>query len=417
MEATKPQSSPTPQEQVVLDLEKQYLMQTYARYPIVIERGRGCWVYDINGKRYLDFLAGLAVNALGHAHPRIVRAIRDQASKEIHVSNLYYHPYQGRLAERLAKLTGLDRVFLCNSGTEAVEGALKIARAYNAGQPDKYHVIALDNSFHGRTLGALSATGQAKYRVPFQPLLPGVEFARFNDLDDLRSRVNDRTAAILVEPVQGEGGIFELSPEYLRGAQELARRHHAVLIVDEIQCGFGRTGVYFAYQRAGITPDVVVMAKPLAAGLPLGAIAARQEVAEALGAGMHGTTFGGGPLACRVALEFLEVMEQENMIERINKMGAALRAELVVLQGRFPFIKAVRGNGLMLALDLEFPARQIVLDALEAGLLINSTHETVLRFLPPYIITEELVDRGIRILKKILSKVTPPPTWPPEAAG
>jgi predicted acetylornithine/succinylornithine family transaminase len=409
MEEIQPQSSPSLKEQAIQDLEKQYLVPTYARYPVVIERGKGCWVYDVNGKRYLDFLAGLAVNALGHAHPRIVKVIREQAGKAFHVSNLYYHPYQGRLAERLAKLAGLDRVFFCNSGTEAIEAALKMARVYSAGQPEKHQILSLDNSFHGRTFGALSATGQKQYRTPFHPLLPGVEFVRFDDAGDLRAHVTDRTSAILIEAVQGEGGIFELSPEFLRTAEELARKHHALLILDEIQCGLGRTGAYFTFQRAGIRPDVVVVAKPLAAGLPLGAVIAREEVAQTLGAGMHGTTFGGGPLACRVALEFLDVLEQENLLEHVNKVGAAFYAGLARLQTRFPFVKAVRGRGLMLALDLEFPARQIVLDAIQAGLLINSTHDTVLRFLPPFIVTEEQVNRGLRILQKVLAKAVPPP--------
>lgn len=416
MPEKKTQLSPTPQEQVVFDLEQQYLMQTYGRYPIVLERGRGAWVYDINGKRYLDFLAGLAVNALGHAHPRIVKVIREQAAKAIHVSNLYYHPYQGRLAERLVKLSGLERVFFCNSGTEAMEGAIKITRAFHRERPGKTQVLSLDNSFHGRTMAALAITGQDKYRAPFQPLMPGVEFVRFNDVDHLRARFGEHTAAVILEPIQGEGGVYELSAEFLNTAQELCRQHGALLILDEIQCGLGRVGTYFAFQRTGLQPDMVVVAKPLAAGLPLGAILAREPVAAVLGAGMHGTTFGGGPLACRVALEYFSIIEQENLLERINKVGAVFRAGLIELQKHFPFIKAVRGQGLMLALDLDFPSKQIVLDALQAGLLINNTHETVVRFLPPFIVSEDQVDLGLKILRKVLASSSYPTQRGPAAA-
>ncbi len=386
------------------ELEKKHLIQTYARYPLVIERGRGCWVYDTEGRKYLDFLSGLGVNALGHAHPRIVKVMREQAGRAIHVSNLYYHAYQAPLAARLAKLSGLDRVFLCNSGTEAVEGALKLARAHCAKTQNKFHLVALDNSFHGRTLGALAATGQKKYRLPFRPLLPGVEFVRFNDVADLRARVNEHTAAILLEPIQGEGGIFELDLEFLRAAAQLARQYDALLILDEIQCGLGRTGDYFAFRRLGVKPDIVVAAKPLAAGLPLGAIIAREPVAAALGTGMHGSTFGGGPLACRVALEFLDILEQEKLLKNVRRVGAYFQRRLRQLQRRFPFIKAVRGRGLMLAADLDFDARPIVHEAMQAGLLVNSTHDTVLRFLPPYIIGEEHVDRALGVLERILSK-------------
>jgi len=397
----------TAREVEIQELENNYLIPTYARYPLVIDHGRGCWVYDLEGRRYLDFLSGLGVNALGHAHPRIVKVIREQAARAIHVSNLYYHPYQGQLAHKLSRLADMDRAFLCNSGTEAIEGALKIARLYSQEAKDKFHVVALDNSFHGRTLGALSATGQAKYRTPFEPLVPGAGFARFNDLEDLRAKVNEQTSAILLEAIQGEGGIFELDPDYLRAAEELARRYNAVLIFDEIQCGLGRTGEYFAFQRSGVKPDIVVTSKPLAAGLPLGAIIAREPVASALTAGMHGTTFGGGPLTCRVALEFLDILEQEHLLEHVQRVGAHMQACLEDLKDHFHFIKTVRGRGLMLALDLEFPSRPLMLEALRAGLLINSTHDTVLRFLPPFIIREEEVDRGMRILRKLFASYKP----------
>jgi acetylornithine/N-succinyldiaminopimelate aminotransferase len=403
MAVAKKQKQPNVKELEIQELEKNYLIQTYARYPLVIQRGRGCWVYDMGGRKYLDFVGGLAVNALGHAHPRIVKVIREQAARALHVSNLYYHPYQGPLAQRLARLSGLDRAFFCNSGTEAIEAALKLARAYSGKPQEKFHVVALENSFHGRTMGALAATHTEKYRVPFQPLIPGVDFARFNDVESLRACVNERTSALLLEPIQGEGGVYELSAEFLREAEELARRFDALLIVDEIQCGLGRTGDWFAFQRAGIKPDVVVVAKPMAAGLPLGAVLAREHVAAAFSAGMHGTTFGGGPLACRVALEFLDVVEQNNLLEHVNTVGDYFHRSLMELKHHFPFVSDVRGRGLMLAIELEFPTRSIVLEALQAGLLVNSTHDTALRFLPPFIATEQDVDHAVRILHRILA--------------
>ncbi len=393
-------------------LEKKYLIQTYARYPLLIERGEGCWVYDSKGRRYLDLLAGIGVNMLGHAHPRIVRVIRDQCQRAIHVSNLYYHRYQAPLAARLARLAGLDRVFLSNTGTEAIEGALKLARAYSHSSgpqdkgEDKFHVIALENSFHGRTMGALAVTGQAKYRTAFEPLIPGVEFVRINDIAHLEAKVSQSTSAVLIEPIQGEGGIFEATREFLETARRLADRYDAVLIFDEIQSGLGRTGRYFAYQHHGVTPDIVVVAKPLAAGLPLGAIIAREKVAAALGSGMHGTTFGGGPLACRVALEFLDVLKEEKLLARAARVGHYFYRRLEELRSKRDIIKAVRGRGLMLAMDLRVPARPFVDRALHAGLLINSTHDTVLRFLPPFILEEKQVDLAVGILDRIFAEPT-----------
>ena len=392
--------------QSVETLEKKHLMQTYARYPLVIERGRGCWVYDNKGRRYLDLLGGIGVNMLGHAHPRIVRVIREQCAKAIHVSNLYYHSYQGPLAARLARLSGLDRAFLCNSGTEAIEGALKLARAYNGKKAaGKFHVVALENSFHGRTMGALAATGQEKYRKVFEPLIPGVEFVRFNDVRDLEARVNESTSALLIEPIQGEGGIFEISGDFLEAARRLADQFDAVLILDEIQCGLGRTGRWFAYQNYDVKPDIVVIAKPLAAGLPLGAFLATEKVASALTAGMHGSTFGGGPLACRVALEFLNVVQEENLLAHVRRMGRYFEHGLRRLQHKYNFIKEVRARGLMLAADLTLPSRPFVDRAMSAGLLINSTHDTVLRFLPPYIIRKKQVDQALGILDGIFSEL------------
>src|SRR3984957_16462610 len=301
----------------IAELERQYLLQTYNRYPIAFSRGKGVFLFDLEGKRYLDFVSGLGVKALGHAHPRIVKAIRDQAAKLVHISNLYYHEYQGPLAEKLCKLSGLNRAFFSNSGTEVIEGWMKLARlaGHGAGGGAKNRRVALDGSYHGRTLGALSLTGQEKHRKGFEPLLEDVTFVGRNDLEGLRAAVTENTCAIVLEPIFGEGGIYECSMEFLRECRALADQHKAALIFDEIQCGLGRTGTMFAFQGFGVSPDIVCIAKPIAAGLPLGAFLAKEEFASAIGPGQHGSTFGGGPLACRVALEFLAIVEEEKLLE------------------------------------------------------------------------------------------------------
>jgi len=392
--------------QELMDLEKEYLLQNYARYPLALARGKGCWVYDLEGRRYLDMMAGIGVNALGHAHPRITRVIRQQAGLMIHSSNLYYHEYQGPLAKRLAQISGLQRAFFANTGTEAVEGALKMVHGHGrAIHADKFEIISLDNSFHGRTLGALSVTGQPKYRADFEPLIPGVKFVPKNDVAALEAAFNDRTAGIILEMIQGEGGINPLTAEFAAKARELATRYDALLVADETQCGVGRPGVYFAYQlfQPVILPDVVVAAKPLACGLPLGFIVANEKAASAIKPGMHGTTFGGGPLTCRVSLEFLEILDE--LLPAIQRVGGYFKDSLEALAGKYSFVREVRGRGLMLGVDLDIPGKQFVLDAMAEGMLINCTHDTVLRFLPPYIITEKEVDRAVRILRKLFRKV------------
>jgi acetylornithine/N-succinyldiaminopimelate aminotransferase len=383
-------------------LESEYLLQNYARYPLVLDRGKGCYVFDPSGKRYLDFITGIGVNALGHAHPRLVKVIREQAGRLLHSSNLYYNAYQGPLAERLAKVSGLHRTFFCNSGAESMEGALKMARAHGRKiHPDKYEIVSLNNSFHGRTLGALSITGQEKYRVDFEPLLPGARFVPLNDEVALEQVVSDKTAGIVIELIQGEGGIFPMSAEYVRKARELADRHNALLIFDEIQCGVGRVGRHFAYQLLDpvVLPDIMTAAKPLACGIPMGVIVANDRAAQSIGSGMHGSTFGGGPLACRVAIEFMDILD--GLLPHIEEMGRYFRAKLVQSQKQFAFIREVRGQGLMIGVELTFPGKQLVLDAMEQGLLINCTHENVLRFLPPYISTEKEIDRAVKILTRV----------------
>ncbi len=390
----------------VIQREKQFLLQTYSRYPLVIERGKGVFLFDLDGKRYLDFVAGLGVNALGHAHPRIVKTIREQASRAIHLSNLYYNEYQGRLAEKLCTLSGLQRAFFSNSGTEAIEGSIKLARlaGHRAGGPAKSQLVALEGSYHGRSFGSMSVTGQDKYRKGFEPLLEDVKFVPRNDAEALRTAVNDNTCAIVLEPIFGEGGIHECSVEFLKECRALADRHRAALIFDEIQCGLGRTGTIFAFQAFGVTPDIVAIAKPIAAGIPLGAFLAKEEFASAISAGQHGTTFGGGPLACRVALEYLAIIEEENLLQHVTQVGGYLQQQLKAVTERHPMAREVRGRGLIQGLQLDVPARPIVEQALAEGVLFNSTQDTVLRFLPPFLLQEKHVDKGIRVLKKLLRK-------------
>lgn len=391
--------------QAIMERDKKYVLQTYARYPLVLARGRGSYVFDVDGKRYLDLITGIGVNALGHSHPRIVKAIREQGSKLIHCSNLYHHEYQGLLAERVAAASGLQRVFFCNSGAESMECAIKMMRAYGQKQdPSKFEIVSLENSFHGRTMGAISATGQAKYRRDFEPLLPGVRFVPADDTRVLESAVTDRTAGIVVEVIQGEGGVRRISDEMIRKARELADRVDGLLVLDEIQCGAGRTGRYFAYQtlQPAVMPDVMATAKPVGVGVPLGLVAANEKAAASIGTGMHGSTFGGNALACRVGLEFFAIMEE--LLPQIQSRGEYFREKLERLARKHKFIKEVRVFGLMIGVELHMPGKQLVLDAMSEGLLINCTHETVLRFLPPYTISEHEIDSAVRLLGRIFKK-------------
>jgi acetylornithine/N-succinyldiaminopimelate aminotransferase len=383
----------------------EHLMNTYRRPPQVFVRGRGCYLYDSAGRRYLDFITGIGVNALGYAHPRLVRVMRREAGRAVHVSNLYHHPFQEPLATKLAAWSGLDRVFFTNSGSESVEGALKLARA-RARKIDerKIRILALDNSFHGRTFGALSITSTPEYRRPFEPLVPGAEFVRSDDVADLEAKFGDDVCAIVVEPIQGEGGIRPLSEAFWNKARELATRHGAMLIADEIQSGLGRTGRPFAFQRFAGKPDIVTVAKPLAGGLPLGAFIASEEAASALSPGMHGSTFGGGPLACAVALEFLTTIEEENLLENVRRRGEEIRHGLEQLAQRAGFVREVRGEGLMLAMELDVEGSAYVDRARERGLLMNCTHKHVLRFLPPFVLEERQVGEFLGKMKRVLAQ-------------
>jgi acetylornithine/N-succinyldiaminopimelate aminotransferase len=397
----------------VMKSEEKLLLPTYDRHKILFEKGRGLYLWDSEGNKYLDFLSGIGVNALGHGHPRIQAALKKQAGKLIHVSNLFFHEYQAELAQKLTKTSGLDRAFFCNSGTEAWEGALKLSRAYartqnNNGHKAKWRLLALDGSFHGRTFGSLATTGQKKYRQPFAPLMPGVGFVGFNDVEDLKRQFDGSVCAICLETVQGEGGIRPVSEEFLRTARELTERTGALLILDEIQCGLGRTGKYFAYQHYGIKPDVLTVAKPLAAGLPLGALLTTNRAAAGFHPGIHGTTFGGGPLACAVAIEFLDVLS--GLLDHVSELGGYFHDRLDNLKTRHGSIREVRGMGLMLAAELDSvdTAKAVVAQLLREGILINRTHETVLRFLPPYIIQKKHVDQVVRALDSALSQNSKP---------
>src|SRR5580658_9390960 len=401
MPVALPQETSTPD---VVELEKEYLLQNYARHPLILHRGDGPYMWDTAGKRYLDFIAGIGVNALGQNHPRIVRVIQEQAARLIHTSNLFYNEYQGPLAKRIAEVSGLQRTFFTNSGTESVEGALKMIKAHGHDiAPDKFEIVSLDNSFHGRSLGALSITGQPKYRKDFEPLVPGVKFVPPNDIAGLEAVVNERTAGIFIEWIQGEGGVLPIDAAYCRRARELADRYDALLCFDEIQCGVGRAGTYFGYQLVDppVMPDIITAAKPVACGIPLGFITANERAAKSIRPGMHGSTFGGNALAARVSLEFFDILDE--LLPQISRVGEYFRGKLRRLATQVSFMTEVRGYGLMIGVQLTVPGREIVSRAMQEGLLMNCTHDTVLRFLPPYIVTEKEIDEAVGILEKVFA--------------
>ncbi len=391
--------------------EAKLLLPTYERNPILFVDGQGMYLIDENGERYLDLLSGIGVNALGYGHAAVTHTIEQQSRKLIHTSNLYFHEGQAELALRLTERSGLDRAFFCNSGTEACEAALKLARAYSALKRSEGHAmgtkfLALENSFHGRTMGSVSTTHKEKYREPFQPLVPGVEFVRFNDVEHLRASFSNEVCAILIEPVQGEGGIRPVSQEFISVARELTQSTGALLIADEIQSGLGRTGKWFAYQHFGIQPDVTILAKPIAGGLPLGVMLCSEEASRAIHPGLHGTTFGGGPLACAVAIAVIDAIERESLLGNIQQTGGYFKHQLHDLAAKHESIVDVRGMGLMLAVELNSAdlAKKIVARMLERRILINRTSETVLRFLPPYLMGREHVDTAISALNDILTE-------------
>jgi acetylornithine aminotransferase len=383
-------------------------MKTYGRYPIVPVRGAGCELWDADGKRYLDFLAGVAVNNLGHCHPKVVKAIQDQAATMIHCSNYYQIPQQIELAELLCTHSFADKAFFCNSGAEANEAAIKLARKYSRetyANPDRYEIITALASFHGRTMATVSATGQEKVQKFFDPLLHGFRYVPFNDAAALEASITPQTCAVMLEPIQGEGGVVVPSAEYFRAVREICDRHKLLLIFDEVQVGIGRTGKMFAYEHFGIEPDIMTLAKALAGGAPIGTMLARDDVAASFGPGTHGSTFGGNPLVTAAAIAAIRCILEDGILNRAEEMGEYLLGELEALGERFPFIIDVRGIGLMIGMELSIPAGDIVKKGHERGVLLNVAQDKVMRFVPPLIVSKQEVNEMIGILAGIFEEV------------
>ena len=382
----------------------QALLHTYNRYQIVLEKGEGAYLYDVDGKKYLDFAAGIAVCALGYGHLKYKEALKNQIEKLTHTSNLFYSAPTAKAAESLKAVTQMDRVFFTNSGTEAIEGALKAARkyAYTKGT-GKYEFIAMNHSFHGRSMGAVAVTGTEHYRTPFEPLIGGVKFADYNDLESVKAQITEKTCAILLETVQGEGGIYPAKPEFLQGLRKLCDENDILLIFDEIQCGMGRCGSMFAWQSYGVKPDIMTMAKAIGNGVPVGAFAMTEKVAQkSLAPGDHGTTYGGNPLVCAAVDEVLHIFEEEQIVKHVQQVGAYLEQQLEELVGENAFVKERRGKGLMQGLVLDKPVGEVIQKAMAEGLIVISAGGNVLRMVPPLIITEKHVDEMIVKLKKAL---------------
>lgn len=391
----------------IIQQDKEYYMPVFARYSLVLTHGDGVYAYDTKGIRYVDFLGGIAVNVLGHAHPALVKAIAEQAGKLIHCSNLYYTETQARLARRLVELSGLGKVFLANSGAEANEGAIKLARK-KAHQiaPDKSEIISANHCFHGRTLATLTATAQPKYQQGVGPLPSGFHYVPYNDIEALESVMHEKTCAVLLEPIQGEGGVNVPAADYLQKVRALCDRYQAAMILDEIQTGIGRTGTMFAYEASGIKPDIVTLAKGLAGGVPIGAFIASNAFSEAFHPGDHGSTFGGNPLACAAANCILDVIEAEGLLENAQKMGMYLMAQLQQLKEKYSnFIKDVRGRGLIVGMELSRPGREIVDACLKRGVIINCTAGNVLRFVPPLIVRKAHIDEMTEALDRALAEI------------
>lgn len=391
-------------EKEITALADENIMHTYRRFPVVLARGKGQKVWDVNGKEYLDFVAGIAVCNLGHSHPGVIDALKKQLEKLTHVSNLYYTEPQARLAKLLVDNSFADKVFFCNSGAEANEAAIKLARKYaheNLGA-DKFELITMKDSFHGRTMATITATGQEKFQFGFTPLLEGFTYVPFNDLKALEKAVNEKTCGVMVEPIQGEGGVNIPDARYLKEVRSLCDEHKILLIVDEVQTGIGRTGKLFAYEHAGIEPDIMTLAKALGNGFPVGAMLATDKIAESFAPGNHASTFGGNPLAMAAALATLEIMLQEGILDNCRKTGDYFLKELKKLEKKHALINDVRGKGLMLAVTLNMEAAEIVRECMQKGLLINSTGGKTLRFVPPLIITNKDVDQAVDILNEVM---------------
>jgi len=388
--------------QETMELFDKYVIANYTRLPVVIVRGEGSRIWDADGKEYLDFFPGWAVNGIGHCHPLVVKRVRDQVAKLMHVANNFYMEPQGLLAREISEHSFGGKCFFCNSGAEAVEAALKLARKYTP--RGRYKIISMENSFHGRTFAAITATAQPKYHEGFEPLPGGFVYVPFNDLAAVEDAVDEETAAVIVEPIQGEGGINVAGDDYLEGLRALCDENGLVLIFDEVQTGMGRTGEYFGYQHSGVVPDIMTMAKSLGGGAAIGAIAAKPEVAAAMVPGSHASTFGGNPLACAAGLGVFEAIEKEGLIENTREMGAYLRGKLEALAEKYAFVREVRGKGLMLGMELAVPGAGIVSRCLEKGLNINCTHDTVLRVMPAMIVTRDEIDTAVEIIDSSLAE-------------
>jgi predicted acetylornithine/succinylornithine family transaminase len=391
----------------ILTDSQHYVMNTYSRQPLVLVKGRGTKVYDSDGREYLDFVTGVAVCNLGHCHPRVVVALQKQAQRLMHVSNHFHNEPQINLAKLLVSKSFADKAFFCNSGTEAVEAALKLARRYarEVLKQDRFEIITMRGSFHGRTYGSMSATAQEKFQKGFEPIVPGFRYVPFNDIGAVDSAMNGHTCAVLVEPVQGEGGVIVPAPSYLRELRALCDKNNILLLLDEIQTGMGRTGKLFAYEHAGITPDVVMLAKGLGGGMPIGALLATDKVSQAFTPGTHGSTFGGNPLACAAAIASIEALIEDNIvIQNVVQLGMYFLQGLEKLKQRYSFVRDVRGQGLLLGMELDFHGKEIVSACIREGMLINCTMDTVLRFMPPLIVTEEEIDLLIGALDRVFAK-------------
>ncbi|MDD4879709.1 MAG: aspartate aminotransferase family protein [Candidatus Omnitrophica bacterium] len=393
------------QTEEVMQLYYEYVMPTYTKVPLVMVKGKGIKAYDIEGKEFLDFFPGWAVSGLGHCHPKVVKAIKEQVGKMIHVPNNYYNELQGKLAKKIIENSFDGKVFFCNSGAEAVEGAIKLAR--KVGYPSgKYEIITMEDSFHGRTLAAITATAQPKYQEGFAPLPGGFVYAKFNDLESVRSKITDKTAAIMLEPIQGEGGINVASEAFIAGLKKICGENKILLIFDEVQTGIARTGKMFCYQYYDVIPDIMTLAKSLGGGFPIGAMVAKREIADVLQPGTHASTFGGSPLACAAALAVFEAIEEGNLVEKAVRRGRYLHNRLSLLKKDFPFVKIVRGKGLMQAVELEIEGKQIVDKCVEKGLLINCTQKKVLRIMPPLVVKNADIDTAVAIIQEAMKGVT-----------
>ncbi len=391
--------------QEIIDLNNQYLCQTYARYPVAFVRGEGCKLWDAEGKEYLDLFSSLAVMNLGQCHPAVVKAVQEQVATLTHISNLHHTVPQARLAELLCKNSFGDKVFFCNSGAEANEASIKLARKYGVDKRDgRYEIITVLGSFHGRTMATIAATGQEKVRQGFGPVLEGFRYVAYDDLAAMEAAVSEKTIAILVEPILGEGGVVIPRPGYLKGVRDICDRHGLLLIADEVQVGIGRTGTLFAYEHTGIEPDIMPLAKALGGGIPVGAMVARAEVAESLSLGSHGSTFGGNAVACAAGVAVIETLLNDGVLENCQKMGAYFLSKLQVLKDKFSFITEVRGQGLILGAELDRDGADIATSCLEEGLLINCAAGKVLRFIPPLIVTKDEIEQGMDILEKVLAR-------------